>query len=174
MRVLIIDDERLARDELRRLLLDHPWITVAGEAASVQDGLRQVAALAPELIFLDVQMPDGSGFDLLAALDNPPAVSCSAQNVSRGLTRLSSRRARWRGASLSAWAFSRASRAPGVAASNHVGNVSIRVCALSRWPVISSRARNRSSGATKRGACFCSGVCVIYHVPYDVEHGSTP
>ena len=74
MRVLIIDDERLARDELRRLLLDHPWITVAGEAASVQDGLRQVAALAPELIFLDVQMPDGSGFDLLAALDNPPAV----------------------------------------------------------------------------------------------------
>ena len=74
MRVLIIDDERLARDELRRLLLDHPWITVVGEAANVENGLRQVAALAPELIFLDVQMPDGSGFDLLAALDNPPAV----------------------------------------------------------------------------------------------------
>ena len=74
MRVLIIDDERLARDELRRLLLDHPWVTVVGEAANVENGLRQVAALAPELIFLDVQMPDGSGFDLLAALDNPPAV----------------------------------------------------------------------------------------------------
>ena len=74
MRVLIIDDERLARDELRRLLLDHPWIAVVGEAANVENGLRQVAALAPELIFLDVQMPDGSGFDLLAALDNPPAV----------------------------------------------------------------------------------------------------
>ena len=74
MRVLIIDDERLARDELRRLLLDHPWVTVVGEAANVENGLRQVAALAPELIFLDVQMPDGSGFDLLEALDNPPAV----------------------------------------------------------------------------------------------------
>ena len=74
MRALIIDDERLARDELRRLLLEHPQIDIVGEAASVQEGLRQVALLAPELVFLDVQMPDGSGFDLLTALEQPPAV----------------------------------------------------------------------------------------------------
>ena len=74
MRVLIIDDERLARDELRRLLLEYPRIEVVGEAANVQEGLQRIAQLAPELIFLDVQMPDGSGFDLLTALEQPPAV----------------------------------------------------------------------------------------------------
>ncbi len=74
MRALIIDDERLARDELRRLLLEHPQVNIVGEAAGVQEGLQQIADLSPELIFLDVQMPDGSGFDLLTALDQPPAV----------------------------------------------------------------------------------------------------
>ncbi|GJJ05533.1 DNA-binding response regulator [Duganella rhizosphaerae] len=74
MRALIIDDERLARDELRRLLLEHPQVDIVGEAAGVQEGLQQIARLSPELIFLDVQMPDGSGFDLLMALDQPPAV----------------------------------------------------------------------------------------------------
>ena len=74
MRVIIIDDERLARDELRRLLLEHPWVSVAGEAANVQEGVQQIAALAPDLIFLDVHMPDGSGFDLLGALAQAPAV----------------------------------------------------------------------------------------------------
>lgn len=74
MRALIIDDERLARDELRRLLLEHPQVDIVGEAAGVQEGLQQIARLSPELIFLDVQMPDGSGFDLLTALDQPPAV----------------------------------------------------------------------------------------------------
>lgn len=74
MRVMIIDDERLARDELRRLLLEHPWISVVGEAANVQEGVQQIAALVPDLVFLDVQMPDGSGFDLLAALAQAPAV----------------------------------------------------------------------------------------------------
>lgn len=74
MRALIIDDERLARDELRRLLLEHPQVEIVGEAAGVQEGLQQIARLSPELIFLDVQMPDGSGFDLLTALEQPPAV----------------------------------------------------------------------------------------------------
>ncbi|MQA38719.1 LytR/AlgR family response regulator transcription factor [Rugamonas aquatica] len=74
MRALIIDDERLARDELRRLLLEHPQVEIVGEAAGVQEGLQQIARLSPELIFLDVQMPDGSGFDLLTALEQPPTV----------------------------------------------------------------------------------------------------
>ncbi len=74
MRALLIDDERLARAELRRLLKAHPQIEIVGEAASVQEGLQAIAAHAPELIFLDIQMPDGSGFDLLAALETAPAV----------------------------------------------------------------------------------------------------
>ncbi|PWF44370.1 LytR/AlgR family response regulator transcription factor [Massilia glaciei] len=74
MKALIIDDERLARYELRRLLLAHPEVVVIGEAANMRDGLEAIAELAPDLIFLDVQMPGGSGFDLLAALDAPPAV----------------------------------------------------------------------------------------------------
>lgn len=74
MKALIIDDERLARFELRRLLLAHPGVTVIGEAGNLPDGLAAIAELQPDLIFLDVQMPGGSGFDLLAALDAPPAV----------------------------------------------------------------------------------------------------
>lgn len=74
MRVVIIDDERPARNELRRLLDDHPEVDVVAEAACVADGLHAIRAMAPDLVFLDIQMPDGTGFDLLAALENPPAV----------------------------------------------------------------------------------------------------
>ena len=74
MRVLLIDDERLARAELRRLLAAHPHVSIVGEAVSAADGVQQIAALKPDLVFLDVQMPGGSGFDMLAALDEAPAV----------------------------------------------------------------------------------------------------
>lgn len=74
MNVLIIDDERLARNELRRLLGRHAYIRVAGEAATIEDGLSLIEQVRPQLIFLDIQMPEGSGFDLLALLDDPPAV----------------------------------------------------------------------------------------------------
>jgi two-component system LytT family response regulator len=74
MKVAIIDDERLARNDLRRLLGEHAHLQVVAEAASVAEGLRAIGAMAPELVFLDIQMPDGSGFDLLRALDDPPAV----------------------------------------------------------------------------------------------------
>ncbi|KQQ46419.1 two-component system response regulator [Duganella sp. Leaf126] len=69
MRVLLIDDERLARAELRRLLAAHPQVDIVGEAANAAEGLQQIAALQPDLVLLDVQMPGGSGFDMLAALD---------------------------------------------------------------------------------------------------------
>jgi two-component system LytT family response regulator len=71
IRVLLVDDERLARAELRRLLGAYPDVEVVGEA---EDGLRRIAELAPDLIFLDVQMPGGSGFDMLAALGEAPSV----------------------------------------------------------------------------------------------------
>lgn len=74
MRVAIIDDERLARNELRRLLDAHPEVDVVAEAACVADGLHAIRHMAPDLVFLDIQMPDGTGFDLLAALEQAPAV----------------------------------------------------------------------------------------------------
>jgi two-component system LytT family response regulator len=74
MRALLIDDERLARAELRRLLAAHPEVEIVGEAVNAADGVQQIAALKPDLIFLDVQMPGGSGFDMLAALEEAPEV----------------------------------------------------------------------------------------------------
>lgn len=74
MRVLLIDDERLARAELRRLLAAHPEVEIVGEAVNAADGVQQIATLKPDLIFLDVQMPGGSGFDMLAALEDAPEV----------------------------------------------------------------------------------------------------
>ena len=75
MKALIIDDERLARNELRRLLAAHTDIEIVGEAVDVEDALEKVEGLKPELIFLDVQMPGADGFTLLEKLGSPlPAV----------------------------------------------------------------------------------------------------
>jgi len=74
MRALLIDDERLARAELRRLLAAHPEVEIVGEAVNAADGIQQITALKPDLVFLDVQMPGGSGFDMLAALEEAPEV----------------------------------------------------------------------------------------------------
>jgi len=74
LRVLLVDDERLARAELRRLLQAHPDIDIVGEAVDAAGGLRQITEREPDLVFLDVQMPGGSGLVLLAALDAAPDV----------------------------------------------------------------------------------------------------
>jgi two-component system, LytTR family, response regulator len=74
MRALIIDDERLARAELRRLLIAHPDIEVVAEARNGTEALTLIASLSPDVIFLDVQMPGMSGFELLEQLDEPPQV----------------------------------------------------------------------------------------------------
>jgi two-component system LytT family response regulator len=75
MKALLIDDERLARNELRRLLAAHPDIEIVGEAVDVEDAVQKVAALKPSLLFLDVQMPGADGFSLLERLEAPlPAV----------------------------------------------------------------------------------------------------
>lgn len=68
MKAIIIDDEPLARAELRRLLRKHPEIEVAGEAANADEARKAIGELKPELIFLDVQMPEETGFELLASL----------------------------------------------------------------------------------------------------------
>ncbi len=74
MKTLLVDDEPLARRELRRLLAPYPWIEIVGEASHVDEAEARIHALAPELLFLDIEMPGGSGFDLLARLDLAPRV----------------------------------------------------------------------------------------------------
>ncbi len=71
MRALIIDDERLAREELRALLAAHPEIEVVGEAANGPQARARIAELRPELLFLDIQMPEQTGFELLDVLEPP-------------------------------------------------------------------------------------------------------
>jgi two-component system LytT family response regulator len=74
MRALIVDDERLARKELMKLLEDHPSIEVVGEAQNADEALEMVENLNPDLLFLDIQMPGKTGFQLLEMLDAVPLV----------------------------------------------------------------------------------------------------
>jgi two-component system LytT family response regulator len=74
MKALVIDDERLARLELRRLLAAHPEVEIAGEARDGEEALELIPKLGPDLIFLDIQMPGMSGFDLLERLEDLPQV----------------------------------------------------------------------------------------------------
>ncbi|MBL7843954.1 MAG: LytTR family transcriptional regulator DNA-binding domain-containing protein [Cyclobacteriaceae bacterium] len=74
MRALIIDDERLARKELMKLLEEHPSIEVIGEATNADEALNMVNELNPDLLFLDIQMPGKTGFQLLEELDSVPLV----------------------------------------------------------------------------------------------------
>lgn len=76
IRSVIIDDEDLARERIRALLADHDDVEVAGEYANGSDALRDLADLAPDLLFLDVQMPGMDGFSLLQSLreEQRPAV----------------------------------------------------------------------------------------------------
>jgi two-component system LytT family response regulator len=71
MKALLVDDERLARNELRRLLAAHADIEIVGEAVDVEDARAKVGALGPDLLFLDVQMPGADGFSLLEQLEPP-------------------------------------------------------------------------------------------------------
>ena len=74
IKAVIIDDERLARNELKKLLIDFPEIEVIAEAANASEGIEKIENLNPELIFLDIQMPGKTGFDMLAELDRTPNV----------------------------------------------------------------------------------------------------
>lgn len=74
MRALIIDDERLARKELHSLLSDHADIKIIGEAANADEALELINNENPDLLFLDIQMPGKTGFELLEMLDDVPQV----------------------------------------------------------------------------------------------------
>ena len=74
MRALLVDDEVLARVAVRQALASHADIDVVGECGNVQEARQAIAALTPDLLFLDIQMPDGSGFKLLGDGQLPDAL----------------------------------------------------------------------------------------------------
>ncbi|MES2554955.1 MAG: LytTR family DNA-binding domain-containing protein [Bacteroidota bacterium] len=74
MRTIIIDDERLAREELKKLLKDYHEIEVIDEAKNPEEGIEKIKALKPDLVFLDIHMPGMTGFDMLQKLDEIPKV----------------------------------------------------------------------------------------------------
>jgi two-component system LytT family response regulator len=74
MRVIIIDDERLAREELKSLLAQFSFIEIVDEAKNPEEGIAKIKEHQPDLIFLDIQMPGMNGFDMLKKLDEIPKV----------------------------------------------------------------------------------------------------
>lgn len=74
IRIFIIDDERLAREEIKRHLQDCPDFEIAGEAENADEAEVMIFTINPDLIFLDIQMPGRSGFDLLESLDTVPEI----------------------------------------------------------------------------------------------------
>ncbi|MEQ8574603.1 MAG: response regulator, partial [Fulvivirga sp.] len=74
MRALVIDDSRLARNELKRLLKEFETIEVIGEAGDAIEAKEMIEEKKPDLIFLDIQMPGKNGFELLEDLEEVPEV----------------------------------------------------------------------------------------------------
>ena len=71
VRALIVDDEELGRRMLRTLLTSDDEVEVVGEAASAEDARRKIAELQPDLVFMDIEIPGGSGIDIVQGLGEP-------------------------------------------------------------------------------------------------------
>jgi DNA-binding LytR/AlgR family response regulator len=74
IRCVIVDDEEIARQHLARLLSAHAEIEIAGQASNGTEALEVISASKPDLIFLDIEMPGLSAFDMLAQLSHPPLI----------------------------------------------------------------------------------------------------
>jgi two-component system LytT family response regulator len=74
LRILIVDDERMARQEIKRLLDPYADVEIIGEAKNADEAIIQIEQKHPDLLFLDIQMPGQSGFDLLESLAEAPEV----------------------------------------------------------------------------------------------------
>src|SRR5439155_19993797 len=74
LRILIVDDEPLARARTRRLLEGMSGVDIVGEADSAEEARRRIGAARPDLLLLDIQMPEEDGFQLLESLESRPAV----------------------------------------------------------------------------------------------------
>ncbi len=74
MKAVIVDDERLARKELRRLLDEHPEIEIIGECSNGMEAIEFINANKPDLVFMDIEMPELNGFEVLEKIDKTPAI----------------------------------------------------------------------------------------------------
>lgn len=74
LKVIIVDDERSSREELKRALKPYDDFVVIGEAENSDDAKKLIESEKPDFVFLDIQMPEKSGFDLLESLDDVPAI----------------------------------------------------------------------------------------------------
>lgn len=74
VKTIIIDDERLARNELKKMLQEYGEIEIVDEASNAQEGIEKIEHHDPDLIFLDIQMPGKTGFDMLESLERLPKV----------------------------------------------------------------------------------------------------
>ncbi len=83
MKALLIDDERMARREMRRLLEAHPEIEIVGEADSGHAALSLLPSLKPDVLFLDIQMPEMDGFEFVNAMGeySPQIIFCTAYDA---------------------------------------------------------------------------------------------
>ncbi|HRG91630.1 MAG TPA: response regulator, partial [Chitinophagaceae bacterium] len=73
-KVILIDDEPLARSVVREYLQQHPELQVIQECGDGFEGVKAIQQHQPDLIFLDIQMPKITGFEMLELIENPPAV----------------------------------------------------------------------------------------------------
>src|SRR5690348_17973047 len=73
-KAIIIDDERLARNELKKLLQEFPTVEVKARATNANEGIEKIENLKPDLTFLDIQMPGKTGFDMLTQVEKVPHV----------------------------------------------------------------------------------------------------
>ncbi|QHL87662.1 response regulator [Nibribacter ruber] len=74
MRICIVEDSRLARLELKHLLTKFPELDLVGEAENAEEGIALVEELRPDLLFLDIHLPQKNGFELLESLEHVPQV----------------------------------------------------------------------------------------------------
>src|SRR5690606_32513817 len=81
-RAFLVDDERIARAELRRLLQAHPEVAIVGEATDATDARSQLAGLQPDVVFLDIEMPGESGINFARSLPaDLRVVICTAHSA---------------------------------------------------------------------------------------------
>lgn len=74
MRAIIVDDERLARKELRSLLEAHPEINIIAECSNGMEAIESINLHKPDLVFMDIEMPELNGFQVLEKIDKTPAI----------------------------------------------------------------------------------------------------
>ena len=141
LRVVIVDDEPLARAVVREYLKAHPGVEVVAECGNGFDAVKAVAELAPDLVFLDVQMPKLNGFEVLELIGRS-----GAGGLHDGLRPVRAARVRGARGGLPAEAVQRgAVRRGAVAGAGAARGARRRAATSRRWSPTRGRGRGRSS-----------------------------